>query len=118
LLSTNTPAGLHEFVVGDVLPAFLKPGARALDLGAGSGAFATRLQSAGCDVMAVDRDFSRQIRGGPFDLVTAIEVFEHMESPIGFLRNVRELLAPGAVAVLTTPNVDNAPARKRLPPAR
>ena len=37
-----------------------------------------------------------------------------MESPIGFLRNVGRLLAPGGVAVLTTPNVDCLPARSKF----
>src|SRR5713101_3757924 len=37
-----------------------------------------------------------------------------MESPIGFLRNVGRLLRPEGVAVLTTPNVDNAPARVKF----
>src|SRR5262249_13845426 len=37
-----------------------------------------------------------------------------MESPIGFLRNVGRLLKPDGVAVLTTPNVDNVPARLKF----
>jgi 2-polyprenyl-3-methyl-5-hydroxy-6-metoxy-1,4-benzoquinol methylase len=91
---------------------------------------ASRLQSLGCDVVAVDRDlrgfeadaphlsldfdqpdFASQLGPASFDLVTAIEVIEHVESPIGFLRNVGHLLATGGVGVLTTPNVDSVPAR-------
>src|SRR5262249_51276631 len=49
-----------------------------------------------------------------FHLVTAIEVIEHVESPIGFLRNVGNLLVPGGIAVVTTPNVESLPARLKF----
>jgi len=49
-----------------------------------------------------------------FGLITAVEVIEHVESPIGFLRNVTRMLKPGGLAVLTTPNIDNAPARLKF----
>jgi 2-polyprenyl-3-methyl-5-hydroxy-6-metoxy-1,4-benzoquinol methylase len=94
---------------------------------------AARLQSLGCAVVAVDRDskgfeanvphvsldfdqadFASQIGAASFDLITAIEVIEHVESAIGFLRNVGQLLAPRGVAVLTTPNVDSLPARSKF----
>ena len=56
-------------------------------------------------------NFAADLGPGLFHIVTAIEVIEHVESPIGFLRNVRMLLAPGGVGVVTTPNVDSLPAR-------
>jgi len=90
---------------------------------------AERLGMLGCDVLAVDRDrngfqantphvqldfdqedFASKV-GRQFDLLTAIEVIEHVESPIGFLRNIGRLLALRGVAVVTTPNVDCVPAR-------
>lgn len=133
MLQTTTIAGLHDFVLREVVPRFAKPGERAVDLGAGSGALAVRLRKAGLDVLAVDRnaagygadlpflqadfnqaDFGAQIGERSFALVTAIEVIEHVESPIGFLRNVGRLLKPDGAAVLTTPNVDNAPARVKF----
>jgi 2-polyprenyl-3-methyl-5-hydroxy-6-metoxy-1,4-benzoquinol methylase len=132
-LETTTIRGLHDFVVEDVVRRFARPGLRAVDLGAGSGALAVRLQSLRCDVVAVDKnaegfkaalpfiqlnlddsDFSGRVGEAAFSLVTAIEVIEHVESPIGFLRNVCRLLRPEGVAVLTTPNVDNAPARVKF----
>jgi len=131
--NTTTNRGLHEFVGDLVLGAYARPGLRAVDLGTGPGGMAARLSAMGCDVLAVDRDahgfeakvphitvdfdqpdFASQLGVASFGLVTAVEVIEHVESPIGFLRNVRRLLVPGGVAVLTTPNVDSLPARSKF----
>ena len=130
MLHTTTNSGLHEFLGERMLGAYVRPGIRAVDLGTGPGAMAARLHAMSCDVIAVDRDskdfaadvphvcmdfdqpdFAAALGCHSFGLVTAIEVIEHVESPIGFLRNVGRLLAPGGVAVLTTPNVDSVPAR-------
>lgn len=59
-------------------------------------------------------DFVSELCPASFDLVTAIEVIEHVESPIGSLRNIGRLLAPRGVAVITTPNVDSLPARAKF----
>ncbi len=67
---------------------------------------AARLDSFGCDVLAVDRtaegfeaglphvtlyfdqnDFASELGPASFDLIAATDVIEHVESPIGFLRN-------------------------------
>jgi len=133
MIRTTTNNGLHDFVVERVLARYARPGIRAADLGAGPGAMADRVRSLGCEVLAVDRDsqgfeanvphisldfdqpdFATRLGLATFGLVTAIEVIEHLESPIGFLRNVGRLLAPGGVAVLTTPNVDCLPARSKF----
>ncbi len=130
---TTTNSGLHPFVAQRVLARFARPGLRALDLGSGPGAMAERLASLGCTVTAADRDvsgyqaspparavdfdqtdFASALGAGQFDLVTAIEVIEHVESPIGFLKNVARLLSPAGLAVITTPNVDSLPARVKF----
>jgi hypothetical protein len=54
MLGTTTPAGLHDYLVENVVPRFVRPGDRAVDLGAGSGLLATRLHGLGLDVLAVD----------------------------------------------------------------
>ena len=41
---------------------------------------------------------------GKFDLVTAIEVIEHVPNPIEFLSSIRALLKPGGILLLTTGN--------------
>ncbi len=133
MLHTLTNSGLHEFIGERVLARYARRGVRACDLGTGPGAMAARLSELGCDVLAVDRDaqgfeaktphisvdfdqpnFTSQLGLGSFGLVTAIEVIEHVESPISFLRNIRRLLTSDGVAVLTTPNVDSLPARSKF----
>lgn len=127
---TATAPGLHQFLLEQVCPRYFCAGQRAADLGAGTGALALRLHELGWDVLAADfnpagyragisfvevdfnqQDFASKLGPGSFSLITSVEVIEHVENPIGFLRNIGRLLTPGGVAVLTTPNVDSTPAR-------
>ncbi|MFL5348779.1 MAG: class I SAM-dependent methyltransferase [Hyalangium sp.] len=127
-LQARTVPGMHEAVTA-VFQRHLPAPARVVDLGAGSGAWASRLVSLGYSVTAVERDtsfyrfsgaplsvadlnepFSAHVPG-PFEGITAIEVIEHLENPRAFLRECHKLLAPHGVMVLTTPNIENVPAR-------
>jgi 2-polyprenyl-3-methyl-5-hydroxy-6-metoxy-1,4-benzoquinol methylase len=42
---------------------------------------------------------------GAFDAVVFLQTIEHVQDPGGVLQHVRELLAPGGVAYISTPNV-------------
>lgn len=133
MIQTTTNKGLHEFVGHRVVSRLARHGEKALDLGSGPGAMAARLQASGLEVLAADRsangfqarlphvtvdfdqeDFATKLGIRQFSIVTAIEVIEHVESPIGFLRNIGKLLAPGGTAVITTPNLDSLPARVKF----
>ena len=43
-------------------------------------------------------------RDGAFDLITANMVFEHLDDPVGVLREIRRVLAPGGQCIFHTPN--------------
>lgn len=100
---------------------------RLLDVGCGDGAFlwmAARVlphtELHGLDPNADARSLagemlSRRGRGiplhagwealasGAYDVVTCCEVIEHVTDPAGLLREIRRVLKPGGIAVLTTP---------------
>ena len=130
-LEEYTVPGLHDFLIRSILRRFgvIRAG-QAIDLGGGSGSLALRLRQLGFRVLAVDvnserfqanapfalldldkPDFATALGEGQFDLVTAVEVIEHLESPIGFLRGVSRVLKGNGFAVVTTPNLDNIAAR-------
>src|SRR5581483_3845415 len=87
---------------GALLRAFVRAGADAAGLESAEAA-RRRCASHGLTIVADDlRDPSLPLAA--YDVVTAIEVIEHVPSPTAFLARIRELLKPGGVFYYTTGN--------------
>jgi SAM-dependent methyltransferase len=102
---------------------------RLLDVGAGSGALVEEAARMGYRATGIEpsrwlqeRALARGLdvargtlphpdRPGPFDVITLIDVIEHVQDPVGLLRAVAPLLAPDGVVVIVTPDVRSLPAR-------
>jgi 2-polyprenyl-3-methyl-5-hydroxy-6-metoxy-1,4-benzoquinol methylase len=111
---------------------------RVLDLGCASGALGAALKRRGVEhVTGVDSDeaytriaserldevvtadieeFLRSppVRGEQFDCLIAADVLEHLRDPWGALAAARPLLTPGAIVVVSVPNVLHLPGMVRL----
>jgi SAM-dependent methyltransferase len=59
--------------------------------------------------VAILREEELEARAGAFDVVTAIDVIEHVADPIALLRRLRRLLKPGGLLVALTQNAAIAP---------
>ena len=130
-----------------VAPGEAGAATRWLDIGCHSGAFLRTVvdrygaDASGCDVYpAVDKtdrkyecyqltdnsgwtyrqvDVAREPDwGGRFDVISALEVIEHMDDTDVFLDRVREHLAEGGLFLVTTPNINNLRNRLFVPLGR
>lgn len=108
-------------------------GKTALDVGCGAGLLAEPLARLGAKVTGIDASpkliaVAKEHRAragldidyragelaaldGQFDLVTCMEVIEHVADPATFVRTLAARLAPGGLLILSTPN---ATARSKL----
>lgn len=111
----------------------LKPlaGKRALDVGCGAGLVCEPLARLGAKVTGLDaaaenitaakihaeaqgleiayrnqaiEDFGGEVRGRGFDLVTSLEVVEHVDDPAGFIAGLARVLDDDGLMILSTPN--------------
>jgi SAM-dependent methyltransferase len=108
-------------IVNDLIG--LRPSTRWLDYGCGLGGL-VRYASAetGCSIVGFEEGYAGEwmvAAGVPhvqreafaglaatFDVVTAVEMLEHVLDPVAVLREILELLRPGGVLFLTTGNAE------------
>ncbi len=104
-----------------------RAGRTALDVGCGAGLLAEPLARMGAKVTGIDaapenaavaaahaeaagldiRYLAGELEGlagERYDLVTAMEVVEHVTDPAGFVAGLADALAPGGLLVMSTPN--------------
>ncbi len=102
-------------------------GRRLLDIGCGNGVFLHEAKKAGYEPWGLDFDKGnikvareryglenvfcmsveaalRKFGKKSFDVITFFEVLEHLDAPVEFLEDVKELLSPGGVIALSVPN--------------
>jgi SAM-dependent methyltransferase len=107
------------------LPA--TPGGRLLDVGCGSGAFVAQMAELGWRAEGIDpdptavagarkagldvkegmvADLEPAEHAGAYDAITLSHVIEHLHDPAGDLRRIRDLLPPGGLLWIATPNLE------------
>ena len=101
-------------------------GKTALDVGCGAGLLAEPLARLGAEVTAIDaaseliavarehaagqglpidyRAVAVEDLDGQFDLITCLEVIEHVADPQAFVASLARRLAPGGLLIMSTPN--------------
>lgn len=77
-------------------------GLRHLDYGGGNGVLSQQLGAAGWHSQSWDPLHNQPLPSGPFDLITAFEVFEHASDPHGVMAALRTCLAESGVVLLST----------------
>jgi 2-polyprenyl-3-methyl-5-hydroxy-6-metoxy-1,4-benzoquinol methylase len=122
--------GLHEWLLPKVVASISRESA-VVDLGCGNGDWLHKLHAAGFhNLVGVDRDqqsftatkvarFIHADLNGALpelraDLITAIEVIEHVENPTNLLRFAASCLTPTGWLVVTTPNIYSLRTRLRF----
>jgi SAM-dependent methyltransferase len=105
----------------------LRPDMRVLDVGCSTGHFLAALKGrvavrVGLELSKDEVNFIRTrldfpvynepietaaISEGPFDLITVFQVLEHIDDPIGFLRNVGKHLKPDGILYIEVPNLQD-----------
>lgn len=112
------------------LSRYLQPG-KLLDVGCAAGFFLDVAARQGWQVQGLDvstfavsytrERFGYDVRAGAFtemeyapasfDLVTMWDVIEHVPDPAAYIRRAAEVLKPGGILALATPDVSSLPAR-------
>jgi 2-polyprenyl-3-methyl-5-hydroxy-6-metoxy-1,4-benzoquinol methylase len=124
-------SNLHQEVFNLIVGLGLPAGATALDVGAGEGAFSSRLLDQGFRVTAIElepgrfqaaapchnldlnRDFVAQV-DQQFDLIVAMEIAEHLRDPRHLISQCLALLKPAGTLIVSSPNVESWLSRIRF----
>lgn len=82
-----------------------------LDYGGGSGLLSQLMNAVGFNFVSWDpmTDAQETAPSGPFDLITAIEVVEHVPDPIQLFRSVSDRLSDDGIFLFTTQTSDQVP---------
>lgn len=128
----DAPDASHRVVLGMTAG---RPSSRVLDLGCGSGLVAAELRERGHVVVGIDAapepetaarldklvvadlDAGLPVEAsteGPFDIVIAADVLEHLRSPDQLLRELHGVCTPDAVLVASVPNISHWYPRVRI----
>ena len=98
-------------------------GKKLLDIGAGSGILVEQALKQGLNAVGVEPSkwlwqkagelnlpvvlgtFPHLELSGPFDIITLIDVIEHVNNPVGLLKDAAEALSPNGIVVIATPDI-------------
>lgn len=121
---------VYWFVRESMLQQKLGPADRVYEIGSGLGYLTFALQRAGINATGLDisetavsaatKQFGPHYRVAPADAISNIgagtaaavimtELIEHVEKPETLLADIRRLLRPGGIALITTPNKSSFP---------
>jgi len=124
MLMEKAPAGLHAFCE-DLIGKYLENSDKILDIAAGTGAMARRLQKRGyTNIVANDinadsfeadeikfnsvdlnANFVEEFGPEGYDCILGMEIIEHLENPLSFIRQCTKILKNDGYLLITTPNV-------------
>lgn len=129
-MTDEAPRGItfQPDIYPKVLSLLPPPPARVLDVGAGEGYFSRQLRERGyaveaCDYLQdifkapeipfhkADLNESIPLPDHTYDIVVTIEVLEHIENHVRFIREMLRVLKPGGLLVMSTPNILSLPSR-------